>query len=146
MPESVPMYHIDKENSGQTELRPIQGEIEGGREVSKLSSVLASTEKAFGNYIAAVLEKKGGNGKLSSAEAAAVRFDLAKELRVKPVGGEIIKEIKAEPYYDTGKQLSLPTDTGDAKFKIIIFFNEETRQYKFRLEAVNDLAKQLEVN
>jgi hypothetical protein len=71
---------------------------------------------------------------------------LAKELRAKPVGGEIIKEIKAEPYYDTGKQVILPTDTGDANFKIVLFFNEQTRQYKFQLEAANDTARQLEAN
>jgi hypothetical protein len=150
MSESVPMYRIDKtEMSGKIEPSVVQGEIHANKAEQGKTKLASTTEHAvqiFNGYISSRLKEKGSGGTLSRAEAAIIRQDLAKELRAKPVGGEIIKEIKAEPYYDTGKQVILPTDTGDANFKIVLFFNEQTRQYKFQLEAVNDTARQLEAN
>lgn len=149
MSETLSVQPNNAERRGGPEKSMVHGEIDRQRKEqgqSQLASTVESTLEIFNTYISSALKDKGTEKVLSRAEAATIRQDLAKELRAKPVGGEIIKEIKAELYYDTGKQVVLPTDTGDANFKIIIFFDEQNRKYKFRLEAINDSAQKLESN
>jgi autotransporter translocation and assembly factor TamB len=146
MPEIVQMYDINTEKPTQAELTTVQGEIHNGEKASALDSSLAATKKIFDIYISSSLDRKSGSAKLSYAEASALRFDLAKELKMKQIGAEIIKEIKAEPYYDTGQKVVIPMDIGDAEFKVIIFFDQSNRKFKFGLEAMNGLAQKLESN
>lgn len=139
------------EKSNPAKFEVISGEIgpdfakaSTGKEVKDKPKELSKVESKtafFSNYIDGVVAKKGGSG-LSSNEARVVRKDLANM----QVGGEIIKEIKAADYYDTGKEITIPTDTGDATFKLAIYRDAEQSKFKFQLEAVNDLAKKLASN
>lgn len=115
------------------------GEINKNKEVG--STPVETAASNFSAIIKEALEKKGGAG-LSPAEADGVR----KEILNMNVGGEIIKEIKAADYHDTGKSITIPMDAGDATFKLSIYRNTEQSKFKFQLEAVNDLAKRLESN
>lgn len=142
------MFRNEAGVPGKKESRVVHGEIDANNAEqgkTELASVTEHIVRIINGYISSRLEE-GSGGVLSRAEAAIIRQDLAKELQARPVGGKIIKEINAELYYDTEKQVILPIDTGDAQFKIVLFFNKQTRQYKFQLEAVNDIAKQLEAN
>ena len=146
---SVSRRSPEKSNPAKSEI--ISGEIgpdfakaSTGKEAKdkpKEMSKIESKVSFFSNYINNEVAKKGGAG-LSSAEASVIRRDL----RNMQVGGEIIKEIKAADYYDTGKEVTIPMDIGDATFRVSVFRDTEQSKFKFQLEAVNDLARKLESN
>ena len=136
---SVSRRSPEKSNPAKSEV--VSGEIGEVKDKPKELSKVESKTAFFSSYINSEVAKKGGSG-LSSNEARVIRKDIASM----QVGGEIIKEIKAADYYDTGKEITIPTDTGDATFKLAIYRDTDEGKFKFQLEAVNDLAKKLESN